>query len=335
MNPSPSGFRVRPPEPAPPPWERRALPEWLVLLARAEGALDPMAYLARHSRSFRFAARFLPAREAAEVAEVYAYCRFSDDIVDADRGLPPEELEARLDAWLDLSRQAHAGQATGLPLLDRPMMAASRRGISFRYMQALLEGMRMDLRQSSYRSLDELEVYTHRVAGVVGQWLSELWGIRSPWVLARAGDLGHAMQITNILRDVGEDWRRGRLYLPLDLLGKHGLEPEEIGRGFHWNGNVPGGYRDLMEEMMEVAEEAYRRAFNGIPFLPVGFQRTVLISALVYREILSALRANGYDNFNRRAASSRSRKVALGLQAYWIAPCLRTLFPAKPEPAYG
>ena len=98
---------------------RAEVPGWLADLARSEGAGKPMGYLARHSRSFRFAARFLPKREAAEVAEVYAFCRFTDDIVDGSHGsaLPPEALEARLEDWLRLARMAHAGTATGLPLL--------------------------------------------------------------------------------------------------------------------------------------------------------------------------------------------------------------------------
>lgn len=307
----------------------QGVPGWLRDLAAAEAAGKPVGYLARHSRSFRFASRFLPSPRALEVAEVYAYCRFTDDLVDAGPDLPPELRELRLAEWLRLSRLAYAGTRTGLPLLDRPLGEMARRGVPFAYAEELVEGMRMDLGSVSYRTMAELDTYTYRVAGVVGQWLTELSGVRNPRALARAADLGQAMQLTNILRDVGEDWRRGRLYLPLDSLARHGLAPEALAEGWKWNGRAPAAWRGLMEELMEDAEARYRRAFEGIPCLPDYFQKPVLISALVYRSIHDSLRANGYDNFRLRAASSPVQKLALGAQAWWILPSLRTLYAAR------
>ncbi len=305
------------------------LPGWLRALAAAEGVVKPVSYLARHSRSFRFASRFLPGPRALEVAEIYAFCRFTDDIVDREDAGDTDVREARLDDWLRLSRLAYAGECTGLPLLDRPLGAMARSGVPFTYVSELVEGMRMDLRHAPYRTLADLDVYTYRVAGVVGQWLTELCGIRNPWALARAADLGEAMQLTNILRDVGEDWRRGRVYLPLDALARHGLSPEDLAEGWNWRGRPPRAYRDLMEDLMEEAENRYRRAFAGIPMLPEYFQRPVLVAALVYRGIHDALRGNTYDNFRLRAAASPLEKVALGIKASWILPSLRTLYSAR------
>lgn len=319
---------LRDPHGSPAAGDSPEVPAWLRGLAASEGAGHPMEYLARHSRSFRFASRFLPEPKALEVAEVYAYCRFTDDIVDREGG-DPADREVRLDDWLRLSRRAYAGEATGLPLLDRPLGAMGRRGIPFLYAAELVEGMRMDLRPRDYRDLADLETYTYRVAGVVGQWLTELCDIRSPWVLARAADLGQAMQLTNILRDVGEDWRRGRLYLPLDALRRHGLSREDLAAGWSWEGRPPEAYRRLMEELIEEAESRYRRAFQGIPRLPEYFQRPALVAALVYRGIHDALRGNAYDNFRRRAASTALEKLAFGIQAAWILPSLRTLYSAR------
>lgn len=311
-----------------------ALPPWLRALADAEGAGKPVSYLARHSRSFRFASRFLPGPKALEVAEIYAYCRFTDDLADREGSGGAAEREARLDDWLRLSRLAYAGAKTGLPLLDRPLGAMARNGVPFAYAAELVEGMRMDLRHAPYRTLADLDLYAYRVAGVVGQWLTELSGVRDPWVLARASDLGQAMQITNILRDVGEDLRRGRVYLPEDALARHGLSPADLAQGWGWNGNPPRAYRDLMEELIGEAEARYRRAFQGIPMLPEYFQRPVLVAALVYRGIHDALRANDYDNFRRRAAATPLEKVALGIKASWILPSLRTLYSDR-GPAAG
>src|SRR5690606_18792812 len=163
--------------------------------------------------------------------------------------------------------------------------------------------------------------------GVVGQWLTEMVGVRSPWALACAADLGHAMQLTNILRDVGEDWNRGRLYLPLDVLARHGLSPSDLGNAGRWNGKPPRAYRDLMEEMIGVAEGRYRRALQGIPALPGYFQRPVLVAALVYRRIHAGLRKNGYDNFGKRAHSDWRDKLLIGVKALWLLPSIRDLFP--------
>lgn len=300
---------------------------------KADGGTDPIGYLARHSRSFRFATRFLPGAEARRIAEIYAFCRFTDDMVDQSEGQSKEILEARLDEWEALAARAYAGAATGSLLVDAPMGAMGRAGIPFEYARGLIEGMRMDLHLSRYATLAELEVYTFRVAGVVGRWLAERAGVTDTWALARAADLGHAMQLTNILRDVGEDLGRGRLYLPTELLARHGLSPEDIEGAAKWGGTPPAAYRDCMEDMMETAERRYQRAFQAIPALPAYFQRPVLVAALSYRGIHGALRRNGYDNIERRAATSPLDKALIAVKASWMLASLREMFPARRERA--
>jgi phytoene synthase len=320
-----------PSAPAPP----QALPEWL---ARVSG-LDPIGYLARHSRSFRFATRFMAGREARRIAEIYAFCRFTDDLVDRADGVPAEELEARLDRWEELAEEAYSGAPTGSPVLDAPIGSMGRAGIPFAYARALIEGMRMDLRPRRYATLAELEVYTYRAAGTVGQWLAERAGVTDAWALARAADLGHAMQLTNILRDVGEDLGRGRLYLPLDLMAKHGLSETDLAGSAAWGGNPPAAYRALIEELMDLAESRYQRAFQAIPALPASFQRPVFVAALVYRGIHAAIRRNGYDNLGKRARTGAREKLAIAVKATWMLASLRELFPgrrpAKAAPAWG
>lgn len=300
-------------------------------MVEVDGGLDPIGYLARHSRSFRFAIRFLPGAEARRIAEIYAFCRFTDDLVDRAEGASPEILEARLDDWEALAARAYAGADTGSPLLDAPIGAMGRAGIPFDYARGLIEGMRMDLRPRRYSTLAELEVYTYRVAGVVGRWLAERAGVRDPWALSRAADLGHAMQLTNILRDVGEDLGRGRLYLPLDLLARHGLLAEDIEGAQAWGGSPPTAYMTCMEDILEIAERRYQRAFQAIPALPAYFQRPVLVAALSYRGIHDALRRNGYDNIGRRAATSSFDKTRIAVKAAWMLASLRDLFPAPRE----
>ena len=233
----------------------RALPGDLRALPALRELATPASYMARHARSFRFAALLLRGAERDRVARVYAWCRFTDDLVDAAAG-GDASAEANLDAWLACARGAYAGHACGIALVDRVMTEMAERGIPFAYAAELVAGVRSDLRFAPYPDAAALRVYTHRVAGVVGRWLTELHGVRDPWMLERAAALGHAMQLTNILRDVGEDWDQGRVYIPLAILADHGLAPEDIGALRRGERRVDAAYRGLLEALMAVASRA-------------------------------------------------------------------------------
>jgi 15-cis-phytoene synthase len=268
-------------------------------------------YLSANSRSFRFASRLLPSVERERIARVYAYCRVTDDLVDG----PGESgsAEVLLGEWERLSRAAYGGSSTGIELLDTVMFEMRGAGVPFEYAAELIEGMKMDLRGTRYRSLSELRTYTYRVASVVGLWLTRLSGVHDPGVLADAARLGHAMQMTNILRDVGEDWRSGRLYLPLDRMNAHGLSESDLEAMARGVQPIGAAYRGTIEELLAGAEAEYAIAFAAIPALPVYFQRPVAIAAHVYRGIHSAIRRNGYDNFGLRAHTSAPEKTMLAI----------------------
>jgi phytoene synthase len=123
------------------------------------------------------------------------------------------------------------------------------------------------------------------------------------------------MQLTNILRDVGEDWDQGRVYLPLDTLQRHGIEPADIGAMRRDELPIGAPYRGAIEELMQVAEEGYRVARQAIPHLPASFRRAVAVAANVYEGIHGAIRRNGYDNLRRRAVTSPTRKIGLAALA--------------------
>lgn len=276
-------------------------------------------FMARHSRSFRLASLVLPPDDRARIERVYAWCRCTDNIAD----VPPQNVDdpvrfadRALDDWLLLSRRAYSGIGTGLPLLDRVMTEMRVSGASFDYAGALVEGVRSDLRFKPFRDMTALREYTFSVASVVGLWLCALNDVRDPWMLQRAAALGHAMQLTNILRDVGEDLDAGRLYLPLDALAAHDLTRFDLER-MRAGAPVDERYRALMEHLMAAAESDYMLAREAIPLLPKAFGRSVALAAAVYAGIHDALRANGYDNFSRRAMTSPLRKIALGTQALW------------------
>jgi 15-cis-phytoene synthase len=272
------------------------------------------AFFRTNSRTFSFAARAFPREFRDRVTDVYAFCRVTDDLAD-DTCLPTDADDRaarlrRLDLWQALARQAHAGAPTGIGLLDRVMRDAAVAGVPFQYVEELIEGMRMDLRGQRYTTLAELRVYTYRVAGVIGQWLTIMAGVRDPDVLERAADLGHALQLTNILRDTGEDLHAGRLYLPTGLMASSGVDVRML-QGMQAGAPVSDGYRALLEQLMYHADEHYARALHATAALPHWFRYAVRIAAHVYRGIHDEIRSAGHDNMRRRAQTSATRKLQL------------------------
>lgn len=278
----------------------------------AAAPLNPMAHFARNGKSFHFASRFMPPLERGRISAVYSYCRITDDLVDEATDRTPTALHARLDGWLDLSRSAYAGESSAIPIVDRVMSDMRDNGVPFQYVNELIAGMRMDIDPTEFRDFLQLRIYSYRVAGVVGVWLTRLYGIDDPWMLERAATLGHAMQLTNIVRDVGDDWRRGRLYLPTSLMRSYGLTREQLGAMYRGELPVTTSYRAVMEAMMATADVCYQAAFEAIPFLPASFRRSVAVAAEVYRGIHAEVRRVGYDTISRRAHTTLPQKVLLG-----------------------
>lgn len=280
------------------------------------GLTTPAAYMAKHSRSFRFASLWMPARDRQAVARVYAWCRFADDIVDQSR-FDDRATRARLDVWLAKSHLAYAGHPSGIALVDDVMRDMRERDVPFSYAEALVEGVACDLGANRYDTFAELDVYAYRVAGVVGQWLTRLFGVHNPWMLDRAATLGRAMQLTNIARDVGEDLDRGRIYLPIELLDAHDLCVLEIAAMRRGAIPIDRRYRDAIEDLLCRAESDYRNAASAVLELPRGFRSAVAIASSVYEGIHSGIRQSGYDNLARRAAVSPTTKMTLAMHALW------------------
>lgn len=325
--------------------ERTARRE-LVLAALADrlgpeagDADDALRRLARGSVTFRFASRLLPAEESARIAGVYAFCRVTDDLVDdaTDASVTGGEL---LDTWLGIARASYEGTPSGIALVDRPMAEMAAAGVPFDHVRELAEGMRMDLMPTRYETMADLRAYTHRVAGVVGLWIARLVGVSDPRALEHAERMGHAMQLTNIVRDVGEDWQRGRVYLPSELLARHALSPADVGAIATGARPLDPAYRAALDELMRMADAEYDAAFAWLTALPPAVQPALAVAARVYAGIHAALRDNGYDNLTRRARTSLARKTLLALGALAELRRVRRDHPAPvrsvmAEPAHG
>lgn len=300
-------------------------------LARAVGPReDWAAYFRSGSRSFSLAASLFPAEARHVVTGIYAFCRFTDDLVDDAPVDDPVWVGDALDAWAGMCRSRYAGGRIGVPLVDEVIGAMRERNVPLDYVVDLIRGMAMDVRPSPFATLSDLRIYTYRAASVVGGWMTRSFGVEDPWVLERAYALGHAMQLTNILRDVGEDLDRGRLYLPDAALVRHGVTVEDL-RRIRRGGRIPPRYQALIEELMAVADADYRTAFEGLPHVPPFFARPVSAAARIYQGIHDRIRSNGYDNLTLRAYAGGVRKLALGAGGLWRLRRARKALPGVPS----
>lgn len=266
------------------------------------------ALLTAGSKSFSAASRLLPRRVREPATVLYAFCRIADDAVDAagvDRAAAVADLRERLD-------RVYRGEPADVPV-DRALAEiVHRRGVPRALLDALVEGMAWDADGRRYETLDDLHAYAARVAGTVGAMMTLLMGPRAPHVLARACDLGAAMQLTNIARDVGEDAQRGRIYLPLSWMREEGLDPER------WLAAPAHDPRlaAVVARLLRAASTLYRRADDGIGALPADCRFAIRAARLIYAEIGTVIARRDHDSVNRRAVVPTWRKIWLLARAY-------------------
>ncbi|RAI57674.1 phytoene/squalene synthase family protein [Roseicella frigidaeris] len=283
------------------------------------------ALLRGGSRSFQMASLLLPKRVARPAAALYAFCRLADDAIDGTEpgmgaGGAREAALAGLQARL---HAAYAGRPAALPADRAFALVVAQHGIPRALPEALLEGLAWDAAGRRYPSLAALEDYAARVAGAVGAMMALLMGARGGEALARASDLGVAMQLTNIARDIGEDARAGRLYLPLDWLREAGLAPE----AFLAAPAFQPGLGTVVARLLRRADWLYARAEAGIALLPADCRPGIAAARLLYAEIGRQVERQGLDSVAARAVVPARRKAALLLRSAALA--LR----AAPAPA--
>jgi phytoene synthase len=266
----------------------------------------------RHARTFYFASRVLPAAKRTDAYAVYAFCRHADDAIDH----APGEVE-RYQAALQLRTLlalVYAGDETPdatLPWLPAFRETVVRRAIPQRYFDDLLTGVEMDRGRVRIANWPELDRYCYHVASVVGLIMVHVFAEPTPERLGPARDLGTAMQLTNILRDIREDWTRDRLYLPTDELEKFGLGEDDMARV-----RVTEPFRAFMRFQIDRARGYYAAAQPGIVTLPGdGTRFAVRLMRTIYGGILDEIERADYDVFSRRARVSLPRKIWLAAHA--------------------
>jgi len=261
----------------------------------------------RHgSLSFHAASKLLPTKVRDPALALYAFCRLADDEVDEGdyQAGAVLRLQERLDA-------AYAGKPHNAPE-DRAFTAIIEEFDMPRALpDALLEGLAWDAAEHRYDTLSGVRDYSARVASAVGAMMCVLMRVRDPDALARACDLGVAMQLTNIARDVGEDARMGRIYLPLDWLTEAGIDPVN----FVHDPLPTDDVRRMVKRLLHEADRLYRRSEAGIDVLPLRARTGIWASRLIYAGIGKQLRRQGFDSISMRARTTRRQKLGWVMQA--------------------
>lgn len=254
--------------------------------------------------SFYYSFLFLPEERRRAITALYAYCREVDDVVDetADAGV----ARTKLAWWRKEINSVYHGQPQH-PVARALAEVVGPYGLEETLLQEVIDGMAMDLEYNAYPDFDALKVYCHRVAGVVGMLSAGIFGFDDPRTLDYAADLGLAFQLTNIIRDVGEDSRRNRIYLPLHELAEYGVTTEDIAQR-----RETGNFRKLMDFQIARANGYYDQALAKLPAGDRKTQRPGLIMAAIYRTLLQEIRSDGSHVLTRRTALTPVRKL-------WIA----------------
>jgi phytoene synthase len=279
--------------------------------------MTPEAYVqdkaARSGSSFYYAFRFLPPERRAAITAFYAFCREVDDVVDEVHDA--SVAATKLGWWRKEVVSAFSG-APSHPVTQALMPHAALHGIEASHLLAVIEGCEMDLQQSRYLDFAGLARYCHLVAGVVGEVAANIFGRTDVRTIAYAHKLGLAMQLTNIIRDIGDDARRGRIYLPVDELKRFDVKASEI-----LQRHAPWGYSErftaLMKFQAQRAHAIYEEAFALLPEVDRRAQRPGLAMAQIYRTLLREIEADGFAVLHQRIALTPLRKVWIAMRTHW------------------
>jgi len=270
--------------------------------------MNPAQYVqekaAASGSSFYYAFLFLPKQRRAAITAFYAFCREVDDVVDEVRD--PGVAATKLAWWRTEVAQSFAGQPHH-PVMQALMPLANEHGIEAHHLQQVIDGCQMDLDQTRYLDFPGLQRYCHLVAGVVGEAAARIFGQTDPQTTAYAHKLGLALQLTNIIRDVGEDALRGRIYLPVNELQQFDVKAHEVLNRVHSERFVA-----LMKFQAERAHRCYDEALALLPAADRRSQKPGLMMASIYRALLREIEADGFQVLNQRVSLTPLRK-------FWLA----------------
>ncbi|MCR9137818.1 MAG: phytoene/squalene synthase family protein [Alphaproteobacteria bacterium] len=273
--------------------------------------------IANGSRSFAAAAKLFAPATRADAVMLYAWCRHADDLIDGqDLGHHQQAdfAEGQAERLEELRQQTQAalnGNATDDPVFEALQQVVARNHIPHRHPLELIRGFEMDVEQRVYRTADDMLDYCYHVAGVVGVMMAMIMGVRDDAVLDRASDLGVAFQLTNIARDIIDDARVGRVYLPSEWLAEAGLEDIDPSNRKQWP-----VLHSLALRLLDRAEPHYASAYAGVSALPFRSAWAIAAARRVYRDIGRKLREGGPEAWEKRVSTSTRRKIWLMILSF-------------------
>ncbi|MFX0168321.1 MAG: phytoene/squalene synthase family protein [Candidatus Hodarchaeota archaeon] len=261
-----------------------------------------------HAKSFHFASRYLSPEQQRSLAALYSFCRLADDFVDEVQ-LEPDQIDTELNVLGEIVDRLNEGETFDHPIFYAFGDTLAKYHIPVQYLHELLEGVRMDVHLKEIRTQLELELYCFRVASTVGLSMCHIWRSIHPLTLQCASDLGQAMQLTNILRDVAEDFDKGRIYLPLETREKFRVTVADFEAR-----RITPNFRSLLKHEIGRARAYYARAEVGLQDLPPAAAFTVKVASRVYGGILNAIEKMDYQVFKARAYVPKWKKLWIALQ---------------------
>lgn len=271
-----------------------------------------------HAKTFYMATRFLPNHKQRGIFAIYSLCRYIDDLVDEaedlieNEGLTSRDIENRLNDWKQKLYDTYEGRSHDNAILIAFSDVLKRHHIPIEMPFELMEGVCMDLFKNRYETFEELYDYSFKVASIVGLMTSQVFGYKSKEALGYAVDLGIAMQLTNILRDVGEDLQRNRIYLPKQDLDHFGVTEQQL-----FNHSRSENVKSLMAFQIARTRRYYNRSDKGIAWLSKDSRLPVYLARQNYSRILDKIEENDYNVFEKRAYLSAAEKLSVLPRAYY------------------
>lgn len=262
-----------------------------------------------HSRTFFMASQLLSAQKRRALHALYAMCRIADDIVDQSESMDNDPL-VTLEDWYQ--RLSHQKSTINHPVILAWADTKARFAIPQSYVRQLIDGIAMDMKHKRYPCFDDLAEYSYGVASTVGLMAMHITGYASEDAIPYAVKLGVALQMTNILRDVGEDWRSGRVYLPQDELRAFDVSEDDLRKG-----QVTDNWRAFMRFQIDRNRQLYAESLAGIHYLNADGRFAIAAAAELYQAILIDIKDHDYDVFMRRAGVSTSSKLVQLPSIWW------------------
>ena len=265
---------------------------------------------AQSGSSFTVSFVFLPKDKREAMTALYAFCREVDDVVDECSDYSVAQV--KLNWWKSEVANLYADMPQH-PVSKALQPVVAKFNLAQEHFLEIIDGMEMDLKFNRYEDFTQLQLYCYRVASCVGLLAAQIFGFTNRKTLKYAHDLGMAFQLTNIIRDVGEDARRGRIYLPLDELRKAKVNEDDILKG-----RETPAIKELIEFQIQRAESFYDKALHELPAEDAKQQRTGLMMAAIYRTLLREIKADGAEKvLNRKTSIPPMRKLILALKTYF------------------